>query len=98
MLKRNLLSVAVLAGLTGCAVTQAPEQQVVNALADSSVDIIARYWTKRSDFFDAKTELTKSVKEASEKAGLTIPYPTTTVEYSEPKAIAKKAPAKKKVA
>ncbi|CAH7034744.1 N,N'-diacetylchitobiase [Vibrio chagasii] len=35
MLKRNLLSVAVLAGLTGCAVTQAPEQKVVNALADN---------------------------------------------------------------
>ena len=35
MLKRNLLSVAVLAGLTGCAITEAPEQKVVNALADN---------------------------------------------------------------
>lgn len=35
MLKRNLLSVAVLAGLTGCAVTQSTEQQVVNTLAEN---------------------------------------------------------------
>ena len=35
MLKRNLLSVAVLAGLTGCAVTQSADQQVVNTLADN---------------------------------------------------------------
>ena len=35
MLKRNLLSVAVLAGLTGCAVTQSAQQQVVNTLADN---------------------------------------------------------------
>ncbi|KAB0304346.1 family 20 glycosylhydrolase [Vibrio fortis] len=35
MLKRNLLSVAVLAGLSGCAATQSTEQQVVNTLADN---------------------------------------------------------------
>ncbi|GMM90321.1 beta-N-acetylhexosaminidase [Vibrio fortis] len=35
MLKRNLLSVAVLAGLSGCAATQSTEQQVVNMLADN---------------------------------------------------------------
>ena len=35
MLKRNLLSVAVLAGLSGCAATQSTEQQVVKTLADN---------------------------------------------------------------
>ncbi|MFM2598983.1 beta-N-acetylhexosaminidase [Vibrio fortis] len=35
MLKRNLLSVAVVAGLSGCAATQSTEQQVVNTLADN---------------------------------------------------------------
>lgn len=35
MLKRNLLSVAVLASLSGCAATQSTEQQVVNTLADN---------------------------------------------------------------
>lgn len=82
--------------------TEGKEPQIfVNALADSSVDIVGRYWTKGSDFFATKTDLTKAVKEASDKAGLTIPFPTTTVEYLEPvkaAAPAKKAPAKKKAA
>lgn len=81
--------------------TDGKEPQIfVNALADSSVDIVARYWTKGSDFFSTKTDLTKAVKEASDKAGLTIPFPTTTVEYVEPAPApaAKKTTAKKKAA
>jgi small conductance mechanosensitive channel len=81
--------------------TEGKEPQFfVNALAASSVDVVARYWTKGSDFFATKTDLTKAVKEASDKAGLTIPYPTTTVEYAQPATptTAKKAPAKKKAA
>ncbi|MDN3614350.1 beta-N-acetylhexosaminidase [Vibrio gallaecicus] len=35
MLKRHLIAVSVLAGLTGCAATQTSEQQVVNSLADN---------------------------------------------------------------
>lgn len=81
--------------------TEGKEPQIfVNSLSDSSVDLVARYWTKGSDFFATKTDLTKLVKEASDKAGLTIPYPTTTVEYNQPTEVApaKKAPAKKKAA
>jgi small conductance mechanosensitive channel len=81
--------------------TEGKEPKIfVNALADSSVDVVGRYWTKSSDFFATKTDLTKAVKEASDKAGLTIPYPTSTVEYAQPAAVAapKKAPAKKKAA
>jgi small conductance mechanosensitive channel len=70
----------------------------VDVLGPSSVDIKARYWTKASDRFSTKTDLTRAVKEAVDKAGLTIPYPTTTVEYANAPAAAKKAPVKKKAA
>ena len=75
-------------------------QIFVDTLGSSSVDIKARYWTKASDFFTTKTDLTRAVKEAVDKAGLTIPYPTSTIEYANAPAAAptKKAPAKKKAA
>lgn len=47
----------------------------VDALADSSVNILFRVHTKASDWWDAKLDLTKAGKEALEAAGKSIPYP-----------------------
>lgn len=77
---------------------KAPEV-MVTAMGDSSVDMIARIWCEASDYWNIKWDLTKSVKEALDKDGITIPYPTTTIEYAnapaaandKPKATKKKA-------
>ncbi|MEZ6011124.1 MAG: mechanosensitive ion channel [Hyphomonas sp.] len=47
----------------------------VSTLGASSVDIIARPWVKTEDYWEARWALTKSVKEALDAAGITIPYP-----------------------
>lgn len=47
----------------------------VTTLNNSSVDITTRVWCNSSDFFGLKTDLTRNVKEAFDKAGITIPYP-----------------------
>ena len=44
-------------------------------LNNSSVDITTRVWCNSSDFFGLKTDLTRNVKEAFDKASITIPYP-----------------------
>ncbi|MEM6781568.1 MAG: mechanosensitive ion channel family protein, partial [Pseudomonadota bacterium] len=58
---------------------QKPEVMIEN-MGESSVDIKIRFWTKSEDYWAAKWEVTKSVKEALDKEGLTIPFPTRTVE------------------
>ena len=52
----------------------APWANVTN-LGDSSVDITARYWTKGSDYWETKCDMTKNIKEAFDAAGISIPYP-----------------------
>lgn len=47
----------------------------VSTLGASSVDIIARPWVKTDDYWEVRWGLTKSVKEALDAAGITIPYP-----------------------
>lgn len=47
----------------------------VNTLGASSVDIIARPWVKTADYWEVRWALTKTVKEALDAAGITIPYP-----------------------
>ncbi|MFV2038218.1 MAG: mechanosensitive ion channel family protein, partial [Paracoccaceae bacterium] len=55
-----------------------PEPWVrVVTLGASSVDISARLWTARSDNWAMKIDMTTAVKEAFDKAGITIPYPHT---------------------
>ena len=55
-----------------------PEPWVrVTNLGDSSVDITARLWCNAADYWDLKFELTKAVKEAFDKDGISIPYPHT---------------------
>jgi len=47
----------------------------VACLNDSSVDIQMRVWCKPEDYWDVRFDLIKSVKEAFDKGGISIPYP-----------------------
>ncbi len=52
----------------------APWAKVVS-LGDSSVNLQSRVWAKSEDYWDVMFDLNKSVKEAFDKGGITIPYP-----------------------
>ena len=53
-----------------------PEPWVrVTNLGGSSVDITARLWVEAVDYWDVKFALTKGIKEAFDKEGVSIPYP-----------------------
>ncbi len=52
----------------------APWVRVTN-LGDSSVDLTARLWCNAGDYWDIKFEMTKAVKEAFDRGGISIPYP-----------------------
>ncbi|MGV6804671.1 MAG: mechanosensitive ion channel family protein [Ruegeria sp.] len=53
-----------------------PEPWVrVTNLGDSSVDLTARLWCAAADYWDVKFDLTKSIKEAFDAKGISIPYP-----------------------
>ncbi len=55
-----------------------PEPWVrVTNLGDSSVDLTARIWCQAADYWDLKFAMTKNVKEAFDKDGVSIPYPHT---------------------
>ncbi len=55
-----------------------PEPWVrVTNLGDSSVDLTARLWCAADDYWNAKFDLTKAVKEAFDAKGISIPYPHT---------------------
>jgi small conductance mechanosensitive channel len=47
----------------------------VAGLGESSVDLTIRIWCDRDDFWSMKFDLTKAIKEALDKEGLTIPFP-----------------------
>jgi small conductance mechanosensitive channel len=47
----------------------------VGALGESSVDFIVRPWVKGGDYWTVYWDLTRQVKEAFDKAGISIPYP-----------------------
>lgn len=55
---------------------------VVGNLGDSSVDLTTRVWCNSADYWGLKFDLTKSIKEAFDREGVSIPYPTRTV-YSQ---------------
>ncbi|MEM7679379.1 MAG: mechanosensitive ion channel domain-containing protein [Pseudomonadota bacterium] len=66
-------------------------QIMVSSYGDSSVNITVRVWSATKDFWDVKFDLNKALKEALDSDGITIPFPTRTIEYAEPpKATAKK--------
>lgn len=55
-------------------------QIMVTNLGESSVDITLRVWSDRTDFAALKVDTMKSVKEALDKDGISIPFPTRTIE------------------
>ena len=53
-----------------------PEPWVrVTNLGDSSVDLTARLWCNADDYWELKFGMTRAVKEAFDKGGISIPYP-----------------------
>lgn len=62
----------------------------VEAMADSSVNIKVRVWTKTDDYFQTQWDLLKAIKEELDKDGIDIPFPTRTLEISNPEALIKK--------
>ncbi|WP_157014785.1 mechanosensitive ion channel family protein [Mesorhizobium xinjiangense] len=52
----------------------APWVRVVN-LGESSVDLGVRLWCDAGDYWDLKFDMTKQIKEAFDKKGISIPYP-----------------------
>ncbi len=52
-----------------------PPQVFVDALGDSSVDLIARFWSPTSEWYNVKMELLWKIKVAIEAEGIEIPLP-----------------------
>lgn len=56
----------------------APFVKVTN-LGDSSVDFTVRVWVDAPEYWDVKFALTRAAKDAFDKGGIDIPFPTTTI-------------------
>lgn len=57
-----------------------PEPQtMVSSLGDSAVNVRLRVWCANADYWPLKWDLTKQSKQAMDKAGITIAYPTRTI-------------------
>ncbi len=64
--------------------TKGKEPQImVTNLGESSVDITLRVWSATSDVWGLKTDTMKIVKEALDKDGISIPFPTRTIEMTQ---------------
>jgi small conductance mechanosensitive channel len=63
---------------------------VVTNMGDSSIDLTVRIWSNTSDFFAVQWDLKKAIKEALDRDGIDIPFPTRTLEISNPEALAGK--------
>lgn len=59
----------------------------VHELADSSVNLVVRPWVKSADYWTARWDLTKALKETLERAGCTIPYPQRDVHIIQEKPV-----------
>ena len=66
-----------------------PEVMVAN-MGESSIDLKVRVWSKTSDYWNVQWDLTKAIKEALDKDGISIPFPTRTIEYAQPVEATKK--------
>ncbi len=51
----------------------------VSELADSSVNFVVRIWCDSGDYWPLKFDITKGMKEAFDKEGISIPYPQQVV-------------------
>lgn len=66
-------------------------QVLTDKLGDFSVDLIVRFWCGKDDYWNLRWDITKAVKEALDEAGITIPFPTRTLEMVNADKAAKKA-------
>ncbi len=48
---------------------------VISELGDSSVNVMARPWSNRADFWQLKWDLNKKIKEEFDAKGISIPFP-----------------------
>jgi len=62
-------------------------------MGDFSIDLIARFWCSKDDYWALKWDLTKAIKEALDANGITIPFPTRTLHMVEENKDNKKAAA-----
>ena len=74
---------------------QTPQIMVTN-LGASSVDITLRIWSATSDSWLLKIDMIKTVKEALDKDGISIPFPTRTIKIIN--SVPDEAPKKSKTA
>jgi len=58
-----------------------PAQIAVSTLADSSVNILFRPWVKKDDYWNARFDLMRNVKESFDKNGIEIPFPQRVVHH-----------------
>lgn len=56
-------------------------QVMVDVMADFSINLIVRFWANNADYWNLRWDITKAIKENLDKAGITIPYPTRSVEF-----------------
>lgn len=64
------------------AVLDEPEPVVLTELlADSGVNLLIRAWVDRTEFIQARSDLTMAVKEALEQADIEIPFPQRVVHH-----------------
>lgn len=54
---------------------------VVGNLGESSVDLLIRFWCDSGDSSALKWDMTKAIKEAFDKEGISIPYPHRVVQH-----------------
>jgi small-conductance mechanosensitive channel len=59
-----------------------PPTVFVDALGESSVDLVVRVWTPSSVWYEVKRELLLQIKVALEKNGITIPFPQRVLHIS----------------
>ncbi|MFQ5538391.1 MAG: mechanosensitive ion channel family protein [Gemmatimonadota bacterium] len=52
-----------------------PAVVAVHELGDSSVNLVVRPWVKKEDYWAARWDLTRALKEQLEAAGCSLPYP-----------------------
>ncbi len=55
-------------------------QTMVDTMGDFSINVIVRFWGQTSDYWNLRWDITKQLKEELEREGITIPFPTRTVE------------------
>ncbi|MBD3337262.1 MAG: mechanosensitive ion channel [Candidatus Eisenbacteria bacterium] len=51
----------------------------VNELADSSVNLVVRFWVNSTDYWPAKFDFQRKIKEALDEQGIEIPFPQRVV-------------------